>query len=61
MAHATPCYEYLYEYTRFHLFFFAGKSKDLLLEKAGLQLVDELIDGSYHCRVAKPFCYGIGV
>lgn len=61
MAHATPCYEYLYEYTRFHLFFFAGKSKDLLLEKAGLQLVDELIDGSYHCRVAKPFCYGTDV
>lgn len=22
MAHATPCYDYLYEYTRFHLFFF---------------------------------------
>jgi hypothetical protein len=54
MAHATPCYEYLYEYTRFHLFFFVGKSKDLLMQQANVQLVDEIIDGDFICRVMKP-------
>ena len=26
MAHATPCFEYAYEYTRFHLVFYTGGS-----------------------------------
>lgn len=30
MAHGTGCYEYAYEYTRFHLFFFVGRSLDVL-------------------------------
>jgi SAM-dependent methyltransferase len=54
MAHATPCFDYLYEYTRFHLFFFTGKAKDLLMEQANLQLVEEVIDGDFICRVMKP-------
>lgn len=35
MAHATPCYEYLFEYTRFHLYFFPGRSRDLLARLIG--------------------------
>ena len=54
MAHATPCFEYLYEYTRFHLFFFAGRSKDILMELANLQLLEEIIDGDFICRVMRP-------
>jgi hypothetical protein len=54
MAHATPCFEYLYEYTRFHLFFFCGKSKDFLMEQAGLQVIEDVVDGDFICRVMKP-------
>jgi hypothetical protein len=54
MAHATPCYEYLYEYTRFHLFFFTGVSRDRLLQKAGLELIDEIVDGDFMCRTMQP-------
>jgi hypothetical protein len=47
MAHATPCYEYLYEYTRFHLFFFLGKSKEVLASKAGLIIEKYEKDGEF--------------
>lgn len=58
MIHSTPCYEYLYEYTRFHLFFFTGKSVDYLCEKVGLEAIDrhetEQFDGTYIS-----YCYRI--
>lgn len=47
MSHATPCFEYLYEYTRFHLFFFVGKSKALLFNNAELQLDSYTVDGHF--------------
>lgn len=47
VAHVTPCYEYLYEYTRFHLFFFLGRSVDVLAELSGLEKVDHFRDGDY--------------
>lgn len=53
MAHATPCFEYKYEYTRFHLFFFTGRSRDVLTAKAGLTLVDFVNDGDFMCAVWK--------
>jgi hypothetical protein len=37
MSHSTPCYKYCYEFTRFHLFFFTGKSLDIICEKSGLK------------------------
>lgn len=49
MSHATPCFEYLYEYTRFHLFFFLGRSKILLAEKTGLVLSEFAEDGEFMC------------
>lgn len=42
MAHSTPCYEYCYEYTRFHLVFYTGKSLEYLCEKTGFS-VDGII------------------
>ncbi len=47
MVHATPCFEYLYEYTRFHLFFFTGRSKYVMADLAGLTVVDYFSDGEY--------------
>lgn len=49
MSHATPCFEYLYEYTRFHLFFFLGRSRALLAEKSGLTVADFVVDGEFMC------------
>lgn len=47
MSHATPCFEYLYEYTRFHLFFFLGKSREILAQKADLEIVDFIVDDEF--------------
>lgn len=57
MAHTTECYDYKYEYTRFHLYFFTGKALDVLCEKARLNLL-EISDAEsavgekdFHCRI----------
>lgn len=42
MAHSTPNYDYKYEFTRFHLYFFVGKSVDVLANKTGFN-VDKVI------------------
>jgi FkbM family methyltransferase len=47
MSHATPCYEYLYEYTRFHLFFYIGRSRQLLADQACLRICSFEQDGDY--------------
>lgn len=49
MSHATPCFEYLYEYTRFHLFFFLGRSRTLLAEQTGTIISDFVVDGEFMC------------
>ncbi|MBE2262178.1 MAG: FkbM family methyltransferase [Burkholderiaceae bacterium] len=54
MSHATPCYEYLYEYTRFHLFFYLGRSRQLLAERAGLTLCSYERDGEFMNAVFQP-------
>ena len=51
MAHATPCYEYAFEFTRFHLFFFTGRSKNILWNKAGLRPLNFSHDGVFMCQV----------
>ena len=38
MVHATACYRYEYEYSRFHLFFFVGRSVDAMAQRAGLRV-----------------------
>lgn len=37
MAHASPCYDYSVEFTRFHLIFFTGKSVEVLAKLSGLK------------------------
>lgn len=36
MIHKTPCWEYVYEWTEYHLFFFLGKSPEIMARQAGL-------------------------
>jgi len=47
MSHATPCFEYLYEFTRFHLYFYLGRSRTLLAAKAELSIADFVVDGDF--------------
>ena len=47
MSHATPCFEYRFEFTRFHLFFFLGRSRQFLADQAGLSVVDYVADGDF--------------
>ena len=55
MSHATPCFEYRFEFTRFHLFFFLGRSRGFLADRAGLQMVDYVADGDFmNLLLAKP-------
>ena len=54
MAHATPCYQYLFEYTRFHLFFFVGRSRELLAQRAGLHIQSYEVDGMFMNCVFSP-------
>jgi len=51
MSHATPCFEYLYEYTRFHLFFYLGRSRALLANQANLSITEYISDGEFMCCV----------
>ncbi len=54
MSHATPCYEYLYEYTRFHLFFYLGRSRNILANRAQLQLLSFERDGHFMNALFEP-------
>ena len=47
MSHATPCFEYRFEFTRFHLFFFLGRSRAWIAENANLDIVDYQTDGDF--------------
>ena len=47
MSHATPCFEYRFEFTRFHLFFFLGKSREWIAEQANLSIVNYQTDGDF--------------
>ncbi len=38
MIHSTACYDYVYEYSRFHLFFYTGDSVNVLCNKSGFYI-----------------------
>jgi hypothetical protein len=53
IAHSTSCFEYSYEHSRFHLFFFTGRSFNYVLNSLGLIQVSKIIQGEYICVSAK--------
>lgn len=44
MAHATACYKYVYEYTRFHLVFYTGNSVEELCKRTKFKLTERIED-----------------
>jgi SAM-dependent methyltransferase len=53
ISHATTCYEYLYDYTRFHLFFYLGRSKEILANKTNMEIVKFVKDNEFMCMILK--------
>ncbi|MFH5924470.1 class I SAM-dependent methyltransferase [Roseomonas xinghualingensis] len=51
MAHASPCHEWLYAFTRFHVFFPMGDSPHVLAERTGFRVVEQVRDGEFICYV----------
>jgi SAM-dependent methyltransferase len=47
MAHASPCYDYCFAFTRFHSVFLLGRSPFVLAERTGFKVVDSERDGEY--------------
>lgn len=41
MVHSTACYNYVYEYTRFHLYFYTGDSVKAICSRVGLSIIDK--------------------
>lgn len=60
MSHSTSCYIYKHEETRFHTYFFTGKSLKYLCDKTGLEIFDSINDEKekdFICYVFKPKCF----
>ena len=51
MAHASPCYEWSFAYTRFHVFFPLGEAPARLAERTGFRLTGAEDEGEFHVRV----------
>jgi len=54
MAHSSPCYEYRFEYTRFHTYFPLGRSPIVLAEKSGFRHLEQITDSNdplYGCAL----------
>jgi hypothetical protein len=47
MAHSSPCYDYRYEFSRFHTLFLLGRSPEILATRTGFRVVDRHSDGEY--------------
>lgn len=51
MAHATPCFEWSYAFTRFHVFFPLRDSIERLARRTGFSLTHRFDEGEYRARV----------
>lgn len=51
MAHASPCYDWRYAYTRFHVFFPMGTAPERLAARTGYRVTGREDDGDYCVRV----------
>ncbi len=47
LAHSSPCYEYCYDFTRFHTLFLLGRSPHILAERTGFEAQQIDKDGEY--------------
>ncbi len=51
MAHASPCYEWCYAFTRFHVFFPLAGAPEALAARTGYAVTGRVDDGDFRVRV----------
>jgi SAM-dependent methyltransferase len=51
MAHASPCYEWCYAFTRFHVFFPLAGAAEALANRSGYTVSSRIDDGDFRVRV----------
>lgn len=56
IVHATACFNYRYEYSHYHVYFFEGKSPYVLAERAGMIIEDWVRDGDYVACIMSKAC-----
>lgn len=54
IIHVTPCFEYRYDFTRFHVFFFTGRSPEVLARGSGMVITDWVRDGEFMACIMEP-------
>lgn len=42
MAHSSACFEWLFDHSNFHLFYFLGRSLSLLAERTGFEILEQV-------------------
>ncbi|MGF1619155.1 MAG: class I SAM-dependent methyltransferase [Rhodomicrobiaceae bacterium] len=47
IVHTTPCFDYSYDFSHYHVFFFTGRSPEILAERSGMRIEDWVRDGEY--------------
>lgn len=47
IVHATPCFEYLYEFSHLHVFFFTGNSANILADRSGMKITNWTRDNEF--------------
>ncbi|PVZ87149.1 methyltransferase [Serratia sp. S1B] len=53
IVHATACFDYLYDFTHYHVYFFTGRSTEVLAKKTGMSIIDWVRDGEYIACILK--------
>ena len=53
MAHSTPCYNYKYIESQFHIYFYTGKSVENLCSRTGFKLLEWKDYDDYRCCIFK--------
>ena len=51
MAHASPCYDWRYAFSRFHVFFPMGEAPERLAARTGFSVVGREDDGDFRMRL----------
>jgi SAM-dependent methyltransferase len=61
LVYATACFEYRYDFSRFHVFFFTGRSPEVLADLSGMLIENWVRDGEYIACILKKKIFNVGL
>lgn len=53
LIHTTACFEYRYEFSHYHVFFFTGRAPEVLAQQSGMRIIDWIRDGDFIACIMK--------